>query len=199
MIKNKHELLLTRKTLNQAGFSLIELLVVLVIVLTLSYISYTNYSSFKTRALQKQGFTLLNSYYMSAQNTHAEFGLYPGNYVQTGFQPFGNIKYNLRAEDGTDIPGINDDSCVAIFRPCNCGGACPTFRTWTDTHSSHVSVLGHGIVSPHFDAPCGAVGALGTTDDTFSIRISGRIKPYGRLDVYGMNEQKMLGMCQDGL
>lgn len=184
---------------SQKGFSLIELMVVVAIIAIISMIAIPNYKGFQAKARQKEGFNLMNTYYLAAHSTRAEFGVFPGDLVQTGFAPVGTLGYRLRSENGTLIPGIpNDDACLTTGNACNCGGACNLFKTWTE---APLGAVGVSLGPTTLNVPaCGAVAAMGVTDNTFSIRVAGVISISAAVkDQYAMDENKQIAMCSDGL
>lgn len=183
---------------NNHGFSLIELSVVLGIAATVALIAIPNFQGYRARALRKEGFGLLNSYYATAQNAFIEFGSYPGNLVETGFAPEGQIGYRLYAGDvaGTVLPWT-DANCTQTDRDCDCGGNCPLFKTWQELPDAGANaaigpmVLGAGA--------CVGLPAVGATATTFSIRVSGSILIGAGADVHGMDQTKNLVTCSDGI
>ncbi len=185
---------------NSLGVSLVELMIAVAIVGILMMIAVPSYQGFQERARQKGGFNQLNAFYSAAQATRSEFGVFPGNLVQTGYQPTGELNYRLRSNDGTDINlPINDNTCwnTDNANPCDCGGDCPNFKTWREIPFSGGAGLGIGCVICY---PCGGVGPLSTTDAAFVVGVSGYVSTRsGLADVYYMNEQKVIENCQDGL
>ena len=178
---------------DKSGFSLLELMIVATIIGILATIAIPNYKSFMARARQKEGFNLLNSYYAAATNTRAEFGVFPGDFVQTGFQPVGQLGYRLRAENGTMInigAGLDDDNCTHTQRPCTCSGACNGFKTWNEMPAGAMGAIGVG--SAHI---CPA-----TSNTMFTVIVSGWISTDAATpDRYNINEQKTIVLCSDGL
>ena len=188
---------------NKKGFSLIELMVTVGIIGILAMIAIPSYNGFQARARQKEGFNLLNAYYTAAQATHTEFGYYPGNFVQSGFAPDGELTYRLRAEDGRDITsfGRNDNACFRTQAACDCtasGGNCPQFKTWREKPPGGVGVnIGPVGVEP---SACGAWGATSVSDDAFVAKVAGVINPRSaNVDRYAIRETKEILMCNDGL
>ena len=187
---------------NQKGFSLMELMVAVAIIAIVTLIGVPSYKSFQAKARQKEGFNMLNTFYTVAQSTHAEYRRYPGNLVATGFAPVGQLVYRLRSEDGNDLADAtafnNDDGCVNTGAVCNCGGNCPNFKTWNEPIVGSPGVIGArnntGLVA------CPTLGINDTNDNDFIVRVGGWISTTAiAADVYGMNEQKLIEMCSDGL
>jgi prepilin-type N-terminal cleavage/methylation domain-containing protein len=181
---------------NNKGFSLIELMVVVAIIAILSTIAIPSYNSFQAKARQKEGFAMLSAYYTAAQATRAEMGAFPGNFVETGFQPTGQLHYRVTSADnagfqvpyGTAAPG----SCFSTNGACVCAPVCvPLYQSaWTEV------VAGSYIVA----APVlGACAAASATNTAFQTIVSGIISSGGVADTYSMNQMKLLTMCNDGI
>jgi len=181
---------------NNKGFSLIELMVVVAIIAILSTIAIPSYNSFQAKARQKEGFAMLSAYFTAAQATRAEFGFFPGNFVETGFQPVGQLRYQVVAADNAteQVPyGTRGPTCISTATAtCVCDPVClPLYNSvWT-----HVP----GVVG-------GAVGAVAPTGCTasatsaaFLVCTGGVVKSGGDADVYSMNHLKALVMVADGL
>ncbi len=182
--------------MGRKGFSLIELMVVVAIIGILSMIAVPAYKTFLAKARQKEGFHLATTFYTAATATHTEFGYYPGDLVQTGFQPQGELIYRLRSQDGRLIPGIpNDDGCLNTAGACNCGGACPNYKQWNEINGAVGSRF--GAVGCNWGLSCGPPAV---TDDTFKVLVCGVVSTTAaRLDQYGIDHRKNLEMCSDGL
>lgn len=183
---------------NCKGFTLVEMMVVVAIIGALSFIAVPAYKTFRAKARQKEGFSLMASYHAAAQSTRAEFGHYPGNFVQTGFQPVGQLGYRVFARDGNNIAGVpNDNACIttAVSAACDCAGQCPNFKKWTEIN---------GVVGTSLGAVAcggGAAGCGGRTlnDTTFNIYVCGVINMSAtNIDQYSINQNKRIAMCRDG-
>ncbi len=187
------------------GFSLMEMMVVLAITSIMVIIAIPTYNSFVAKSRQKEGFHLLSTYYAAAQSTFAEYGNYPGNFVQTGFQPNGNLGYRLRAANAFDIGlPFNDTACFSTQADCDCSGLCPEFKIWQEAPVGIIgSRTGPAGVSPTFDV-CPPLANLSVNSApgnyNFSVRVAGVINASStKVDAYGMDQTKRLVMCQDGL
>jgi prepilin-type N-terminal cleavage/methylation domain-containing protein len=179
---------------NNKGFSLIELMVVVAIIAILSTIAIPSYQNFQAKSRQKEGFALLGAYFTAAQATRAELGIYPGNFVGTGFSPTGQLGYRVTAVNGA-VPqyGSNDPACVVTTAACACGGSCPNFRTWDERPA-----VADGLAPA---APVGCAPATASGAGTFIVVASGIIRAQAgaTADTYSMNQRKVLQMCNDGI
>ena len=181
---------------NNRGFSLIELMVVVAIIAILSMIAVPSYQGFTAKARQKEGFALLNNYYTAAQATAAELSYFPGDFVGTGFAPTGQLTYRLVSVDGADPSyGSFDNSCISTANgvACNCGTACPNFKTWEER------VADPAGIGPQPAVIGGACAATMTSNSEFRVHTSARIRNNGGVDTYQINQLKKLEMCNDGL
>ena len=171
---------------NNKGFSLIELMVAVAIIAILATIAIPSYQGFQAKARQKEGLALLNAYYVAAQATFAETGYYTGDFVSTGFQPTGNLGYQVRAANGTDpMFGSFDDACIVTSNACN--AVAMNFMTWNEIAPAGG---GLGVAAP----PAPAI-----TDITFTTTAGGVVRSGGMADFWSIDQNKVLLNTQDGL
>lgn len=200
-----------QKLKNKSGFSLIELMVVVTIVAILGTIAIPSYNGYMAKARRKEGMGMLTGYYMAAQATRSEFGHYPGNFVQTGYQPQGLLNYRMRVQDGRDIDILtddgnpyNDNGCwrTSSSEVCDCSGNCPNFKTWEEMPD--VSDAGGGAVGVGHPngAACGTQIPfnLFTTDNEFVAIVAGWINASAdSQDRIAINNLKVIEVCTDGI
>ncbi len=172
-------------------------MVVVAIIAILSTIAIPSYQSFQAKARQKEGLSLLSSYYTSAHASRAELGGFPGNFVLTGFSPSGELGYQLNAADTGIVPTYagfsNDAACIDTLDAtlCNCGGMCAQFKQWRQPVGRQ-GVVG-GMIG--WIAPMAGVA----TAQTFTIFTAGVIETRSASqDEWSMNELKQLTQITDG-
>lgn len=172
-------------------------MVAMAVMAILTIVAVPSYTTYISKARQKEGFVMATAYSISAASVRAEYGFFPGNLVQTGFQPVGQLGYRLFAADNRPIGlAFNDPSCVSTSAACNCGGACAAYKTWID---SGLLPNGLGPTALGTFSTCGSHASVSTTDSTFSARISGQIKQGASRDVYAFDHRKEFELCSDGL
>ena len=187
---------------NIRGFSLVELMVVVTLIAIVSTLAIPSYRGFVARARQKEGMNHLARYFQAAQSAQAQYGFYPGNLVLTGFMAEGMLGYRVHvgenANSGTVATIFNDATCIDTMALCDCGGACMSYKTWTDTAADQ------GIAMGRFGPVDGNGGVGGcipavTNDTTFIARAGGVINTSSVADILQINERKVYTACQDGL
>lgn len=189
---------LKKQLKSRKGFSLIELMVVVAIIAILSTIAIPAYQNFQARARQKEGMSMLGSYFVAAQAAKVEHGGYVGNFTAIGFSPAGTLKYRLKAKDNTAISGLfgaggtltgpNDTACITTEAPTtNCK---QQTVTWTELAGAKQSKV--GAIAP--------VSAPVVNSNDFRVFASGVINLAApQVDEWGMNEQKRMLNTKDGL
>jgi type II secretory pathway pseudopilin PulG len=177
---------------------MLELTVVVAIVAILATIAMPAYQGYQARSRRAEGWNLLATYYTSAIAAKADYGDFPGNFVQTDFRPVGELGYRISAADGNDADiVINDDACIDTTAVCDCGGGCPDFKIWIDTG---LGTQGNPVLGPQPPGGvCPSIAPLGVTVNTFSARASGQISAASAVpDTLGINELKIKEVCQRG-
>lgn len=177
-----------RLLFNQKGFSLIELMVVVAIIAILASFAIPQYQSFQARARQKEGLTLLNSYYVAAKATEAEHGLFYGNFVATGFNPAGQIHYRVTVLDSGQTPpsGPNLAACVTTA-----GLVCGANNTaWNEITSGTFAAAAANNCSP----------AISHTAATFTTCAAAVVRSNAGADAdtWSVNERKVIEQRNDG-
>ncbi len=196
---------LVKNIRNQCGMNLIELMVAVAILGIIATIVSTSYTTLRGRAKTREGMALGNAYFTAAKAFAAEYTFYAGNLVAVGFQPEGFLSFRLRADDSDFDPPLvpNDNNCWRTFDACNCGGACPNYKTWVEKPQFPDNNPGDG---PGAVEGTGGVtgcvmngGKIDHTRNTFFIGVSGWISSSAtRPFRYMMDHNKRIEICHDG-
>ncbi len=102
------------KRLNNAGFSLVELMVVVAIIGILAAVAIPNYTKFQRRARAAEGKAMLSSLYDAEKSAYASYEGYTVNFVLAGFTPEGMaLRTNVGFSSGTDAAGTTDPKSTA--------------------------------------------------------------------------------------
>lgn len=170
------------------GFSLIELMVVVAIIAILASFAIPQYQTFQAKARQKEGLTLLNSYYVAAKATEAESGLFYGNFVATGFNPAGQVHYRVTAANAGIVPasGPNMAACITTA-----GAACAGYADWNEVTQGSFAVGAASNCTP----------AVSSTAATFLTCVSASIRsnPGTDQDTWSVNQRKEIINNNDGI
>lgn len=84
-----------QKSLNQKGFSLVELMVVVAIIGILAAIAVPQMSKFQAKARQSEAKTQLTALFTAEKAFFQEYSAYHSNFRAVGFSPEGQIRYNV--------------------------------------------------------------------------------------------------------
>lgn len=123
-----------QKSLNQKGFSLVELMVVVAIIGILAAIAVPQMTKFQAKARQSEAKTQLTALFTAEKAFFQEYSAYHSNFRAVGFSPEGQIRYNVGfgaapvanmiADSSTGYNGGLGD--VAAMRSTAVGGAACT-------------------------------------------------------------------------
>ena len=134
-----------KRTLNQYGFSLVEIMVAVAIVGILTVIAIPQYQKYQRRALQGEAKMLLSNLYTIERAFSLNWGYGATNLPQMGFKATGSVSYNVGWNSKKNAPtGCNTNrKQAAIQGDSKCAG-----------------YQGPGI---HASSPCGNVPKLVNT------------------------------------
>jgi hypothetical protein len=106
--------------------------------------AFPQYQDFQIKARQKEGITLLSSFYTAAQASRAELGFYPGNFVVMGYAPAGQVHYKITSAENPkiySIPGL-------VYSPNNSSGLGPEPTTKPYTTDTTFLAVGSATLKP---------------------------------------------------
>lgn len=174
--------------LNNKGFSLIELMVVVAIIAILASFAIPQYQTFQSKARQKEGLTMLNSFYVAAKATEAEQGATPGNFEAIGFNPAGQLHYRVTSASAGARPtywnGPYNVACIVTSAGCTAG-----FAAWNEVTA---------VSSYYAIAPTGCAG-MSNFNGFFNVCASAVIRSGGDADTWRLTHRKVLLNTNDGV
>ena len=200
---------------NNKGFSLIELMVVVAIIGLLASFAIPQYSSFQAKARQKEGQTLLGSYYTGIKATEADGGILWSNFVTNGFNPAGQLHYRVVSGAqaiplaGPVYPNNGNPYLVACVTTA--GATCAAASSsWSGTavvaagaftpQWTEVAAAGSFYPSPAIGcAPAIAAAAVPPTFTTCASAIIRSGAPAVDADTWSMNQAKVLLNTNSGV
>ena len=146
------------------------------------------YQAFQSKARQKEGLTLLNSFYVAAKATEAEQGATPGNFEAMGFNPAGQVHYRITSTSSGARPtywqGPYTVGCVSTSSTCTAGWA-----AWNEVTA---------VSSFYAVAPTGCT-AVSNFNGTFNVCASSVIRSGGDNDTWRLTQRKVLTNTNDGV
>jgi type IV pilus assembly protein PilA len=139
------------------GFSLIELMVVVAIIGILAAIAIPNFQRFQRKARQSEAKALLGGLFTAEAAFNAEWSGYYGAFLDIGYAPVGNMKYNVGfGTVGTGPTGFTANAtatgtgkfhsngwCGAVL---NCSAPSTTIAGQTDPSNSGYKAIAIGYI-----------------------------------------------------
>jgi len=176
----------TKTMTNNAGFSLIELMVVVAIIGVLASIAVPSVGKYMAKSRQSEAKANLASYYVSQKAFFAEYNSYDSRFGAIGYAPEGILRYNLGTASGFKAPGelyrFPTGGNVSVDTMAFCGKA-PAYNNGC----SLVQVVKPVLPSTTVDQAAFMAGAGG------QIRTGATNQ-----DHWTMNQNKDLNNVQDG-
>ncbi|MBL7689745.1 MAG: prepilin-type N-terminal cleavage/methylation domain-containing protein [Bdellovibrionaceae bacterium] len=181
---------------NQAGFSLVELMIVVAIIGILATVAIPNFTRFQAKARQSNGKALLSGYYTSQKAAYAEYSYYPGNFAGAGFKPEANVPYRVVAADNSAVvDGGAATGNISDLAACNHTAATAANCGYPAALTENASYAeAAGTLPAPAAAALGAPGAVGTFLATAGGRIGGTA-----IDRWTIDQNKTLTNTVNGL
>lgn len=176
---------------NQAGFSLVELMVVVAIIGILASLAIPSIGKYMAKARQSEAKTQLSSLYTAEKAFYAEYTAYDQRFGAVGYSPEGRLRYNVGFANGANGLALPANGYTATLNGAQlntatlvyCGGAagangCQILNGATNAQPA--AIAGTSIVS-------NAAGA-----STFIAQANAVIHNSGVNDTWTMNQIKNL-------
>ncbi len=195
----------------QKGFSLVELMVVVAIIGVLATIAIPRVNRFIAKSRQSEAQVNLSSLYTFNKNFWVEFQGYTGDFNAMGFQPEGQVRYNVGFPAGSAAIGPANYNLLkggalgpnlGLVPSQLAAGGCPAGASNSLTCCPAGAVCqtmfgANGAAPPNVAA--GVVGALGVTftAQAVAVLVSGSVGCPGG-DDWRMTQDKALTNNCDG-
>jgi len=177
-----------KTSLNEKGFSLIELMVVVGIIGILAAIAVPNYQKFQAKSRQTEAKSNLGGLYTAEKAFYAEWNLFFSDFFHIGFSPEGNLRYRVGfGAAGTAIPansGYTGPGCTDPTKACSSANYvtniyCPKTTTMASTCTEMANFVK-------------ALPTTSLTDQAFTAGASSNIDADATFDQWTIDNKKNL-------
>lgn len=168
---------------NQAGFSLIELMIVVAIIGILATIAIPNFQKFQAKARQSEAKSVLSGLYTAEKVFFSEWGQYYGDFRAIGYCPEGQLRFRhgFGAAGAVVTPGAWVTGTANIAN----GAAPAQFNTTAAVDGCSFSEITVPVAPGTLTA-----GNTVTSATTFIAEARGDIDGDADVDVWTIDEQK---------
>lgn len=180
---------------NQAGFSLVELMVVVAIIGILASLAIPSIGKYMAKARQSEAKTQLSSLYTAEKAFYAEYTAYHGQFGPVGYSPEGKLRYVVGFSGATNADATNGYTAAAPTAPgdsLNTLAYCSVAATMTN---GCMMLSGATALAP-------VATNLGTAVLTKTAFVAGAgaiIHANGLMDQWSINNSKDLRIVNDGI
>lgn len=181
---------------NQAGFSLVELMVVVAIIGILASLAIPSIGKYMAKARQSEAKTQLSSLYTAEKAFYAEYTTYDNRFGAIGYSPEGLLRYNVGFSGGVVAGAANGYNATLAGGQLltNTLAFCDTGGVIVAANNRNCAIL-NGATG----APPPAIAGSDTAAATFLASAVGVIHTIGTTDTWTITENKVMSNTVSGI